>query len=112
MVRIVNFAKPGAHIRTLIPSAWNEHRCHAPSEVVRRSAPPEEALTREHAIRVYYKQRPALILDDQIGSLEKGKQADLIDIDRNLLNCPDEEIKDTQELRTYLAGNLVHQRDE
>jgi predicted amidohydrolase YtcJ len=51
-----------------------------------------------------------LFLDDQIGSLEQGKQADLIVIDGDFLTCPEDEIKDTQVLRTYLAGKLMYER--
>ncbi len=50
---------------------------------------PEEALTREQAIQFYtINNAHLLFLEDQIGSLEEGKQADFIIIDRDLLSCP------------------------
>jgi len=72
---------------------------------------PEEALTRKQAIR-FYTQNNAFImhLDDVAGSLEKSKHADLIIIDRNILKCPLDDIKNTKVLRTYLKGKLVHEQ--
>ena len=72
---------------------------------------PEEALTREQAIR-FYTINNAYILrqEKEVGSLEKGKLADFIVLEKDILTCPAEEIRDTQVLRTYLNGRLVFQR--
>ena len=53
----------------------------------------------------------ALRLDQRIGSLAPGKQADLIVLDRDVFEVSDAELFDTQVLRTYFAGRLVHQRE-
>jgi predicted amidohydrolase YtcJ len=72
---------------------------------------PEEALTREQAIRLYtINNAHLLFLENAIGSLEPGKLADFVVLDRDLLTCPEDAIKDTQCLRTYLAGKLVYER--
>jgi predicted amidohydrolase YtcJ len=72
---------------------------------------PEEALTREQAIRFYTNNNAFLLfLEDQVGSLEEGKLADLIVIDRDLLSCRVDDIKDTLVLRTYQGGKLVYER--
>jgi predicted amidohydrolase YtcJ len=72
---------------------------------------PEEALSREQAIRFYTTNNAYLVfLDDQIGSLEPGKLADLIVLDRDLLTCPVDDIKDTQVVATYVGGQQVHPR--
>jgi predicted amidohydrolase YtcJ len=72
---------------------------------------PEEALTREEAVRFYTINNARLMfLEDQTGSLEPGKLADLVVLDRDLLTCPEEAIKETQCLRTYLGGKLVYER--
>ncbi len=69
---------------------------------------PEEALTREQAIRFYtINNAHLLFLEDRIGSLEEGKQADFVVIDRDLLTCPEEEIRETHALATYLDGKRV-----
>ena len=41
----------------------------------------------------------------EIGSLELGKRADFIILDRNLLTCKVDEVKTTQVLSTWLDGN-------
>lgn len=70
---------------------------------------PEEALTREQAIRFYTMNNAHLcFLEDQIGSLEPGKLADLIILDRDLLTCETDQIKGTQVVATYLGGKQVH----
>ncbi len=69
---------------------------------------PEEALTREQAIRFYTANNAFLLFrEKEIGSIEKGKRADLTVIDRNLLECPLDQIKETQVLTTYLDGRVV-----
>ncbi|MBY0526125.1 MAG: amidohydrolase, partial [Gemmataceae bacterium] len=72
---------------------------------------PEEALTREQALRFYtINNAHLLFLEDQIGSLEVGKLADLIVVDRDVLTCPVDDIRETQVLRTYLNGKRVFEK--
>jgi predicted amidohydrolase YtcJ len=70
---------------------------------------PEEALSREQAIRFYTSNNAYLLfMEDQVGSLEPGKLADLIVVDRDLLTCQVDDIRDAKVLRTYVGGKLVH----
>ncbi|QEH35047.1 N-substituted formamide deformylase precursor [Aquisphaera giovannonii] len=72
---------------------------------------PEEALTRAQAIRFYtINNAHLLFLEDRIGSLEVGKQADLVVLDRDLLTCPEEQIREARALTTYLDGRPVFAR--
>ena len=72
---------------------------------------PEEALSREQALRFYtINNARIMFLDHAVGSLEAGKQADFALLDRDLLSCPVDEIRDTRVLQTYLAGKLVYER--
>jgi predicted amidohydrolase YtcJ len=71
---------------------------------------PEESLTREQALRFYTIQNAYIMfMDDAIGSLEPGKLADLAVLDRDILSCPVNEIKDTRVLQTYVGGKLVYE---
>jgi predicted amidohydrolase YtcJ len=72
---------------------------------------PEESLSREQALRFYTINNAKIIfLDDLVGSIEAGKLADLVVLDRDLLTCPEHNIAGTQVLRTYFGGKLVYQR--
>jgi predicted amidohydrolase YtcJ len=74
---------------------------------------PEEALTRGQAIRFYtINNASVLFLDKVAGSLEVGKLADMIVVDRDLLNCPVDDIKSAGVLRTYLGGRLAHRAQD
>lgn len=73
-------------------------------EVVQAS----EALTREQAIRFYTRNNAHLLFwEDEIGSLEAGKRADFIVIDRDLLTCPVDNIRTTRVLETWIEGRRV-----
>ncbi len=70
---------------------------------------PEEALTREQVLRFYTWNNAYLMkLEDQTGSLEPGKRADLVILDRDLLTCPQDDIRETKVLATYLDGRKVY----
>jgi predicted amidohydrolase YtcJ len=72
---------------------------------------PEEALSREQVIRFYTINNARLLrCEDQFGSIEAGKVADLVVIDTDLLTCAEHRIARTKVLRTYVGGKLVHSR--
>ena len=50
----------------------------------------------------------AIRMEREIGSLEVGKQADFIVLDRDVLEVDVEALKDTQVLATYFAGRQVY----
>ena len=69
---------------------------------------PEGGLTREEAIRLYtINNAKILFLDKELGSLEVGKRADFIILDRDILACPLDDLKTTQVRGTWLDGKLI-----
>lgn len=99
-MRSVNPYNPFLGMATTIErtARWFEGQLH-----------PEEALSREQAIRFYtINNAYVLAMDDRIGSLEKGKLADLIVLDRDLLTCPLAEIREAKVVTTYLGGKQVY----
>ena len=73
---------------------------------------PEEALSREQALRFYTINNALLLFkEENVGSLETGKLADLVVLDTDLLTCPGEKIAATHVLRTYVGGKLVFNAD-
>ena len=49
--------------------------------------------------------------EDRLGSLQKGKLADFIFIDRDIFRSTPEEIRETQVLETWVGGRKVWERD-
>ena len=71
---------------------------------------PEQRITRQDAIRLYTTNNAYITFtEEEKGSLEAGKLADLIVLDRDILECPVDEVKRIQVERTYLGGRLVHE---
>jgi len=71
---------------------------------------PEQYLTRQEAIRFYTINNAFLTFEErEKGSLETGKLADFIILDRDILLCPVDEVKDIQVRETWLGGKRVYQ---
>ncbi|MCW3978805.1 MAG: amidohydrolase [Candidatus Bathyarchaeota archaeon] len=72
---------------------------------------PEEAIGVMDAIRLYTWNGAYLGKEEDVkGSIEPGKLADMIVIDRDILEIPPEEIKDIKVLTTIVDGKIVYQR--
>jgi len=72
---------------------------------------PEEALSREEALRLYTINNAYINREEkQKGSLEPGKLADLIVIDRDYLTCRMNEVSQIQVLTTVVGGKVVYER--
>lgn len=66
-------------------------------------------ITREEGIRLQTINGAKILMwDDEIGSIETGKFADLVVLDTDILTCPVDDIRATRVLATLLGGELVH----
>jgi predicted amidohydrolase YtcJ len=73
---------------------------------------PEEALTRAEALHSFTLAAAyAAHQEERLGSLEPGKWADFILIDRDYFKIPVDQIDDIQVLETWVAGEPVYQRN-
>lgn len=69
---------------------------------------PEERVTREEAIRMWTTWAAWLHFSEkEQGSIEPGKLADLVVIDRDILTCPEDEIRAIEPLMVVLDGRIV-----
>ena len=71
----------------------------------------EEAINVLDAIRVYTWNGAFLSKDeDKLGSIEPGKLADIIIIDKDILTIPEEEILNIQVLKTIVDGKIIYSK--
>ena len=71
---------------------------------------PEQAITRLEALKMWTLNGAWLSFEEKIkGSIEPGKLADLVVIDKDFLGCPVDEIKDIEALQTVVGGKVVFQ---
>jgi predicted amidohydrolase YtcJ len=69
---------------------------------------PEQRLSRLDALRTVTQWAAWLSFDeDRLGTLEKGKLADFVVLDRDYLTCPEEEIKVMRPVMTVVGGRVV-----
>lgn len=72
---------------------------------------PSEKLTREQALRAMTVNGAILSFEEQVkGSIEVGKYADLVVIDRDYLAVSEDQIKDIQVVFTMVGGKVVFAR--
>jgi predicted amidohydrolase YtcJ len=71
---------------------------------------PQEKVTREEALRMYTSDAAWIqFAEKQRGSLEPGKFADLVVIDRDFLTCPEDQVKDIEPLMTMVNGKVIYE---
>ena len=72
---------------------------------------PEQKITVEEALRAYTAGSAYASFDDKdLGTLQAGKLADFVIIDKDLTRIPPETIRDARVMRTYVAGKAVFVR--
>lgn len=72
----------------------------------------ENALTREDALRgMTIWAAYSCFQERKRGSIERGKDADFVILQQDIMEIPQEELRDVKTLRTVLAGNTVFSRE-
>jgi len=70
---------------------------------------PGQHLTRDEAIRLFTRQNAWFLrMEEKIGTIETGKLADLVVLDRDYFSVPDAEIKKVRSALTMVDGKIVH----
>jgi predicted amidohydrolase YtcJ len=70
---------------------------------------PGQQITREEVLSLYTRQNGWFVREeDQLGSIEEGKLADLAVLNRNYFTVPDEALKRIRSLLTVVDGEVVH----
>jgi len=54
----------------------------------------------------------ASFMESSVGSLQAGKLADFVILDRDIMRVPDSEILGTHVVATYLGGKPIYRRSE
>ena len=73
---------------------------------------PEQRMTREEALQSYTLNNAyAAFEEDEKGSLELGKLADITVLSQNLLTVEEEKIPDTVVVYTIVGGEVVYEND-
>ena len=73
---------------------------------------PEEKLTVEEAVRMYTSEGAFLSLEEDIkGTLEPGKLADFVVLDKNIYEIPPETIHTARCVMTVMDGRIIYRRD-
>jgi predicted amidohydrolase YtcJ len=69
----------------------------------------EESISAEDALRLWtHDAAYTMHWDDEIGSIEAGKRADLAVLDRDIVTCPPDDIRETSVELTMVGGEVVH----
>jgi predicted amidohydrolase YtcJ len=69
---------------------------------------PDERVSREEAIKFYTVSSSGLTSNLKSKKIEKGMSADLTILDKNLLLCPESEIKEANVIATFVDGEPVY----
>jgi len=102
---------PSTHLNPFLHMHAGITRGHNGEEEILGSE--KDKVTVAQAIRAYTLDAAYVVAAESYsGSLEVGKKADLIILDRNLFEIPEDDIAETQVLKTILDGRVVFDRNK
>jgi predicted amidohydrolase YtcJ len=71
----------------------------------------DQQISREEALRRFTRHNAWFLrMEDRIGTIEAGKLADLVVLDRDYFTVPDQEIKEIRSVLTIVDGRVVHEK--
>ena len=71
----------------------------------------DQQITRQEALRLFTKGNSWFLrMEDKIGTIEPGRLADLVVLDRDYFAVPDAEIRKIRSVLTVVDGRIVHDR--
>ena len=71
---------------------------------------PDEVITREEALIAHTRSNARILfMEEDLGTLEAGKYADLLVLDRDYLTVPIDDIRNVQPEMTMVGGRVVYQ---
>jgi predicted amidohydrolase YtcJ len=69
----------------------------------------DQVLTRQEALELFTRQNAWFLrMEEKIGSIEEGKLADLVVLDRDYFSIPEDQIRDIRAVLTIVDGKVVH----
>jgi predicted amidohydrolase YtcJ len=70
----------------------------------------DQQLTRQEALRIFTRDNAWFLkMEDRIGTIEPGRLADVVVLDRDYFSVPDEDIKKVRSVLTVVNGRIVHE---
>ncbi len=102
----------GVHISTLTP--WpHMHYAVTGVNALGELINDGQQITREEALRAFTRENAWFLrAEDEIGSIEAGKLADLVVLDRDYFTVPEDDIKQISSVLTVVGGEIVHDTGE
>jgi len=72
---------------------------------------PDQQITRQDAIRLFTRGNAyQMNMETKLGSIERGKLADLVVLDKDYMQVGDEELKKIKSVLTIVDGKTIHNK--
>ena len=73
---------------------------------------PEQRISRLEALKMWtWNNAYLMFAEKEVGSIEPGKLADMVVIDKDFMTCPEDDLKDIEPLQTVVGGRVIYSRE-